>query len=64
MHYFDLKSKEIDTILPHIEPSLLQIFRGRYLHRSIKIWKLYSLNTSYLEKNLQGHVLETNKNTL
>ena len=27
----------------------LQICAGRYLHRSMKIWKLYSLNTSYLE---------------
>ena len=29
--------------------SPLQICRGRYLHWSVKIWKLYSLNTSCLE---------------
>ena len=30
-------------------PNFFQICRGRYLHWSMKIWKLYSLNTSYLE---------------
>ena len=29
-------------------PNFLQICRGRYLRWSLKIWKLYSLNTSYL----------------
>ena len=29
--------------------SLLLILRGRYLHWSMKTWKLYSLNTSYLD---------------
>ena len=36
-------------ILLRSRTSLLQICRGRYLHWSMKIWKLYSLNTSYLE---------------
>ena len=61
--YFDLKSKEIDTLLDYIElafPKFLE--EGTYP----EVLNMKSIYPQYvlLRKHLQGHVMETNKNTL
>ena len=63
LYYFVLKSKEIDTLLPYVEPVFPKFLEeGTYT----EVWNMKTIfpQSVLLRKHMQVHVLKTIKNTL